>query len=180
MNDRIWTLSNGLSLLRILLVVPVAFLLLSGNPDSRLYAALLIAVAVLTDFLDGLIARMNNEVTNFGKIIDPIADKVGIGALAVILTVQGTLPPWFTIAVVGRDLVILAAAAHLRRRSAATPQSNRTGKWTAGFLGLTLFVAVVDPADSAGILRPFLAASAAMIALSSVSYARRFFSPTIH
>lgn len=178
MNDRIWTLSNGLSLLRILLVVPVAFLLLSGNPESRLYAAALIVFGALTDFLDGLIARVRDEVTSFGKVIDPIADKIGIGAVAIILTVQGTLPVWFTAVVVGRDLAILAAAAHLSRKSAVMPQSNRTGKLTAAVLGLTVFVAVVDPVDSRGILLVSLVASAVMIALSSASYAKRFFTLT--
>ncbi len=178
MNDRIWTLSNGLSLLRILLVVPVAFLLFSGNPDSRLYAAVLIAVGAFTDFLDGLVARLKDQVTTFGMIIDPIADKVGIGAVAIILTVQGTLPVWFTAAVVGRDLAILAAAAHLSRKGAVLPQSNQAGKWTAGVLGLTVFAAVLDPTDSGGILFPLLVASAAMIVLSFALYAKRFFTLT--
>ncbi|HLF13844.1 MAG TPA: CDP-alcohol phosphatidyltransferase family protein [Bacteroidota bacterium] len=174
MKDRIWTLSNGLSLLRILLVVPVGILLVSGNPDDRLYAAGLIAIAVLTDFLDGLIARMKNEVTLLGKIIDPVADKVGIGALALILTAQGTLPLWFTLAVVGRDLAILAAAYILSRKGEAMPQSNRTGKWAAGVMGMTVLIAVVDPANGSGVLVPSIAASALMIALSSISYAKRF------
>ena len=174
MKDRIWTLSNGLSLLRILLVVPVAVLLFSAHPDARLCAAGLIVIAALTDFLDGLIARMKNEVTLFGKIIDPIADKVGIGAVALILTAQGTLPLWFPLAVVGRDLAILGAAYHLSRKGAAMPQSNQTGKWAAGVMGLTVFIAVIDPENASGILLPCLVASAAMIVLSSVSYAKRF------
>jgi CDP-diacylglycerol--glycerol-3-phosphate 3-phosphatidyltransferase len=173
MKERIWTLSNGLSLLRILLVVPVALLLFSGIPHARTFAAGLIVIAALTDFLDGLIARARNETTRFGRIIDPVADKVGIGAVAVILTVQGTLPLWFVLAAIARDLAILAVAWRLSRRKAAVPQSNRTGKWTAALLGLTVFAGVLDPLDSTGLLVPCLAASAAMIVLSSVSYAGR-------
>ena len=174
MNDRIWTLSNGLSLLRVLLVVPVGLLLQSGSPGSRLYAAALILVAAFTDFLDGRIARLKDEVTRFGKIIDPVADKVGINAVVLLLCAEGTLPVWFAVAVIGRDLAIVAAAVHLSRKGGTMPQSNRTGKWAAGVMALTLFVGVIDPGDTAGLIPPCLAAAALMIVLSSISYAQRF------
>ena len=171
---RIWTLSNVLSLLRILLVVPVSFLLLSDAPGSRETAAVLIAVAALTDFLDGMIARMRDQVTVFGKIIDPVADKIGIGAVTVILAWRGDLPAWFALAVVGRDVFILSAASFLSRKG-SVPQSNAIGKWAAAVITLTVFAAVLDPADAIGARTPCLAASAIMIALSSALYALRFF-----
>jgi CDP-diacylglycerol--glycerol-3-phosphate 3-phosphatidyltransferase len=168
MTGRTWTLSNGLSILRILLVVPVSILLSSGSAGDRVTAALLIALAALTDYLDGLIARKRNQVTGFGKIIDPVADKVGIGAVTVILAARGELPAWFAAAVVGRDLAILASAAFLSGRGAGVPQSNRAGKWAAGVMALTVFAAVVDPADASGARIPSLAASALMILISSL------------
>ena len=173
MTGRAWTLSNGLSLLRILLAVPVVALLLSGEPGADLRAALLIAAAAATDYLDGYLARKRGEVTPLGMILDPLADKIGIGAVVVVLAVRGTLPWWFAAAVVGRDLAILGAAAALSRRAGEVPQSNRTGKWTAAVVALTIFVAVLDPGDGLGALRPAIAASAAMLLLSAASYARR-------
>ena len=173
MTGRIWTLSNGLSLLRMALAVPVSLLLLSDAPGSRTTAAILIGVAALTDYLDGRIARRRGEVTPFGKIIDPVADKIGIGAVALVLTVQGALPVWFTGAVVGRDIAIMAAAALLAKRAGAIPQSDPIGKWTALVLALTVLTAVLDPADSLGILGPLVAAGTVMIALSAASYTRR-------
>jgi cardiolipin synthase len=173
MTGRIWTLSNGLSLLRMLLVVPVAILLLSGSPGARPWAAVLIAVGALTDYLDGMSARKRNEVTPFGKIIDPVADKIGIGAVALVLTVQGTLPAWFTLAVVGRDLAIMGTASVLAKGGAGVPQSNPLGKWTAAVLAMTVFAGVLDPRDSTGVLGPAIVVGALMIALSSASYAGR-------
>jgi cardiolipin synthase len=173
MTGRIWTPSNGLSLLRMLLVVPVTILLLSESPGARAWAAILIAFGALTDYLDGLMARKRNEVTPFGKVLDPVADKIGIGAVALVLTAQGTLPAWFTGAVVGRDLAILAAASFMSKRGSAVPQSNPLGKWTAVVLALIVFAGVLDPRDSLGLLGPALAGGALMIALSSASYARR-------
>jgi cardiolipin synthase (CMP-forming) len=173
MTGRIWTLSNGLSLLRIVLVAPVAILLLAESPGSRAWAALLIAFGAITDYLDGMIARRRNEVTPFGKVLDPVADKIGIGAVALVLTAQGTIPPWFTAAVVARDLAIMAAASLLSKGGAGVPQSNRLGKWTAAFLALTVFTAVLDPGDSLGVLGPAFAIGALMLVLSSASYARR-------
>jgi CDP-diacylglycerol--glycerol-3-phosphate 3-phosphatidyltransferase len=173
MTGRIWTLSNGLSLLRMLLVIPVTILLLSESPGSRALAAVLIAVGALTDYLDGMAARRRNEITPLGKIIDPVADKIGIGAVAIVLTVQGTLPAWFTLALVGRDLGIMAAASLLSNRGEGVPQSNPVGKWTAAVLAVIVFAGVLDPRDSAGALGPAIIAGTLMIALSSLSYAAR-------
>ncbi len=175
MDDRIWTLSNGLSLLRVMLVVPVALLLHSGTPGSRLFAASLILVAALTDFLDGRIARMKDQVTRLGKILDPVADKVGINAVVLLLAAEGTLPVWFAVAVTGRDVAIIAAALYISRSGGGSvPQSNRTGKWAAAVMALTVFTGVIDPGDAAGLMRPCLGAAALMIVLSSISYAKRF------
>lgn len=172
MTERVWTPSNGLSLLRVLLVAPVVALLLSGEGG---WAAALIVLAALTDWLDGLLARRRNEVTRLGRILDPLADKIGIGAVAAVLTLGGALPLWFTAAVVLRDLAIVGAAYALSGRGRAVPQSNPVGKWTAAVLALVVFIAVLDPADSAGTRAAGLAAGALMIALSSASYARRLF-----
>lgn len=175
MSDRIWTLSNGLSLLRVLLVVPVALLLHSGQAGSRPFAAALILVAAFTDFLDGRIARMKNEVTRLGKVLDPVADKIGINAVVLLLAAEGTLPVWFAVAVAGRDVAIMAAALYMARTGGGdVPQSNWTGKWAAAVMAVTVLAGVIDPGDAAGLMRPFLAAAALMIVLSSASYAKRF------
>ncbi len=93
MAHRNWTISNGLSFLRILLVIPIAVLLL--QPEHRMLVVGLLLFAALTDLFDGYLARMLNEVSDFGKIIDPLADKIAVGVVCLILMVQGKVPLWF-------------------------------------------------------------------------------------
>ena len=73
MRENPWTVSNGLSALRIVLVVPISLLLLHGG-DDRFLILSLILLAVLTDYFDGVFARRSGRVTELGKIIDPVAD----------------------------------------------------------------------------------------------------------
>ena len=108
-------LPNKLSLLR-LLMIPVftAIFFIPAIPYNYLISAIIFALAAITDFLDGYIARKYNLVTNLGKFLDPIADKVLVStALIVILVdpanVQAILPPYGAIAVaiiLARELII--------------------------------------------------------------------------
>ncbi len=170
------TLSNALSLLRILLVVPISVSLMLDTPAGRGTAMLLIVAAAATDFLDGYYARKKGEVTELGKILDPVADKIAVGAVALILAVQGRVPVWFPAVVVVRDLLILSGGYYLSRRKSLILQSNRLGKWTAGVLALTLFAALPDGGYWGAVLRVLLTVSAVMIVVSTLSYGGRFFS----
>ena len=172
-----WTLSNGLSLLRVVFAVPVAFLLLDGSPSATWWAAVLIVAAAATDYLDGFIARKRNETSPLGMVLDPVADKFGIGVVVIVLAIKGALPWWFTGVVVGRDLAILIAAGAMAGRGGRVPQSNPVGKWTAAVLAATVFCAVIDPRDGSGLLAPALWASLLMVIASAVSYAGRLFGP---
>lgn len=112
---QIWNLPNILTMLRIVLVpFFVWFLLLdapglnSQNGLWRWLAALVFAVAIYTDKLDGDIARSRGLVTDFGKIADPIADKLLIGSALVMLSVLQELPWWVTILILAREWGITA------------------------------------------------------------------------
>ena len=174
MNDssRFLTLSNLLSISRAVLIVPFAAVALSEIPGARLWACLIMAVAALTDRLDGLLARKLHEVTDWGKILDPLADKVGVAAVALVLLVLRAIPLWFVIALVGRDLVILSGGIFLKARKGILMQSNEAGKWTVGVVALTLAVALSGVAPP---VLPFLIAGcAAMLLLSLILYGVRF------
>lgn len=101
-------LPNKLTLLR-MLMVPffVAFLLLSESYEYFKWIALvLFAVASLTDMLDGKIARKYNLVTNFGKFMDPLADKLLVCSALIALTALGMIPAWMTIIIIAREFII--------------------------------------------------------------------------
>jgi len=102
-------IANVLTTLRILMVpVFIWFMLADGGTGGvfRWLAVLVFAAAIYTDKLDGDIARSRGLITNFGKIADPIADKLLIGSALVLLSVLGELPWWVTILILVREVGI--------------------------------------------------------------------------
>jgi CDP-diacylglycerol--glycerol-3-phosphate 3-phosphatidyltransferase len=100
-------LPNSLTLLRLAVVPLFAVLLLSdgGMDDGRRgWATLFFAGAILTDRYDGMIARRTNQVTEFGKLADPIADKALTGTALLGLSVLGLLPWWVTVVILVREV----------------------------------------------------------------------------
>jgi CDP-diacylglycerol--glycerol-3-phosphate 3-phosphatidyltransferase len=106
-----WNLPNALTTSRILLVPVFGWLLLYDNGSQFVYRVLAFVVfvaATLTDQLDGHIARSRDQVTNFGKLVDPLADKALTGVGFVGLSVLGELSWWVTCIVLARELLITA------------------------------------------------------------------------
>lgn len=107
---------NKLTLLRVIMIpIFIIFYLYEITPISNIIAVLVFVAAFFTDWLDGFLARKTNQVTNFGKIMDPLADKVLVAAAMVCLNFSGIVNPWITIAVLAREFAVsgirIAAAA---------------------------------------------------------------------
>lgn len=102
-----WNIANGLTVFRIVLV-PIFVVVLfvdDGNATSwRVTAFVIFAVAAITDQLDGRIARSRGLVTEFGKLADPIADKLLIGAALIGLSVLAVIPWWITSVILVREI----------------------------------------------------------------------------
>lgn len=131
-----FTLSNGLSFLRF----PLAFLFLVQNSYLRLFA---IVLAMITDSVDGYIARKRKSVTQFGAILDPIADKFFVYFALINLSSEGALLSWQLLSMICRDLSILIFAfLALVLNKPFQVKSFKTGKiFTAlQFLTLTALV----------------------------------------
>jgi CDP-diacylglycerol--glycerol-3-phosphate 3-phosphatidyltransferase len=162
-----WNLPNAITVVRILLA-PVFFwmLLADGGEDGglRIAAALLFIVAIATDGIDGHIARSRGLVTDLGKLLDPIADKVLTGAALVGLSILLELPWWVTILVLVREIgitvfrmavlsdrVIPASrggklktiAQSVALSLALLPLWNLLGEWVHWLNGVTMTIAVV-------------------------------------
>ncbi|MCR5526769.1 MAG: CDP-diacylglycerol--glycerol-3-phosphate 3-phosphatidyltransferase [Lachnospiraceae bacterium] len=101
-------LPNKLTVLRVVLIpFFVVFLLTNCFGEASKWAALAIfIIASLTDMLDGKIARKYNLVTNFGKFMDPLADKMLVCSALICLTAMGKIPAWMVIVIVARDFTI--------------------------------------------------------------------------
>ena len=104
-------LPNVLTVLRILLVPVLVVALLEQTDNGDLLAALVFALASATDFVDGYLARSRGDVTNFGKLMDPIADKLlVIGALVSLVSLD-RLAAWVAMVIIARELAVTVARA---------------------------------------------------------------------
>ncbi|MDX6275093.1 MAG: hypothetical protein QOJ92_2303 [Frankiales bacterium] len=112
-SDRVWTIPNVLSLLR-LLGVPL-FLYLALGPKADGWAFAVLAVGALTDYLDGKIARALGQTSKLGQLLDPAADRLYIAATAVALTVRDIVPLWLVVLLLARDVVLAPTIPLLRR-----------------------------------------------------------------
>lgn len=113
-------LPNKLTIFRVILIVPFVLVLLSSTQGWGLhemlfggvsayaeYTALgIFIVASLTDLLDGKIARKYNLVTNFGKFMDPLADKLLVCAAMIVLVEMGRIPSWVVVVIISREFII--------------------------------------------------------------------------
>ena len=124
-SSRIFTLANAVSVVR-LMAIPV-FLWLVVE-DRLLIAFVLLVVAVLTDFVDGMIARRMNEITKLGQFLDPFADRLFIAATVIALAIQDVVPWWFVIAVMLRDALLGIGGVVMARYGAATLPVKWWGK----------------------------------------------------
>lgn len=101
-------LPNALTGLRIVAVPVLIWLLALDTESSRIWATVVFLVAALTDLVDGAVARRRNQITSFGKLADPIADKALIGTALIGLSLLGELSWWVTAVILVREIGITA------------------------------------------------------------------------
>ena len=99
-------LANQITLSRILLVPVFMVFLLYDLPYSQYICAIIFIIAALTDGVDGYVARKYNQITNFGKFIDPLADKLLVSAALIGLVQIGRLDAWFAIIIISREFMV--------------------------------------------------------------------------
>lgn len=165
---------NLLSLSRAALVAPIAYLIVSDVGMYRWEIAGLICIASLTDYFDGYFARKKDKVSELGKILDPVADKIASGVICIALVIAGRIPLWFTLIIIARDLLIVIGSAQLLKIKKVTVQSNKIGKWTVTVVAFYILSSIILPAESPAIISGLQIASLAMITLSLVSYLRKY------
>ncbi len=145
-----WNIPNGLTALRIALVPLFAALLLHGDGQAtgwRVAAAVAFAGAVLTDRIDGELARNWDMVTDLGKIADPIADKALIGAALISLSALGELWWWVTVLILARELGITLLRLIVIRHGVMPAGRGGKAKTAAQALAIMLYVTPLpDPA----------------------------------
>jgi cardiolipin synthase len=134
--DRVWTVPNALSVLRLLGVPLFLWLLLGPHADG--WAIVVLAVAGITDWADGKIARALDQRSQLGTLLDPAADRLYIVATLVALALRGVVPPWLVAVLVGREVVLAGVLVVLRRHGYPALQVHYLGK-AATFILLYAF-----------------------------------------
>ncbi len=168
MNFReVFYISNLLSVSRIFLLIPIYYLLKQQTPAGNYLTITVMLLAAATDFWDGRLARLRNEQSDLGRILDPLADKICVAAAAILLVGLRGLPLWYVALILVRDLMILIGGLFLMYKTKKVVESNWPGKITAGGLAVvimtyTLNLEVVE--------RPFLWISVGMVVISSLFY----------
>jgi cardiolipin synthase len=135
----VFTISNLFSFLRIFLVIPIFYYL---SIYENILALIIIIVAVVTDWLDGYFARKFNQITQLGKVLDPLADKICTLGGFIALTLYQQFPLWLTVVIIVRDITLILGSFILYRHRHVVNPSNRPGKLTA-FLIVVLAAAYI-------------------------------------
>ena len=107
----VWTLPNLLSLFRIGIIPVLVYLLTFSDRVSAILAASLFLIASITDYFDGYLARRNRSVSDLGKILDPLADKLMVIAVLIMLTAmdrpgQPSVPAWLVVIIIARETAV--------------------------------------------------------------------------
>ena len=138
-------LPNILTVARILMVpVFVVLLALDGVWEYMKYIALgVYVIASITDYVDGIIARKKNLITRFGKLMDPLADKILVSAGFIMLTGMGVVPAWVTVIVVARDF-LLNTIRMFGTEAGETIAAGVAGKIKTAFQMITIVLGLID------------------------------------
>ena len=137
--DRIWTVPNAISFIRLIMVPIFLWLLITGDDASAL---IVLIIATTSDFIDGMIARNFNQVTRLGMYLDPLSDRLFIAASVIGLAVRGLIPLPLLAIVLARDIMLLSVVLYRRLRIADLPRVTFVGK-TATFVLFIAFPVVV-------------------------------------
>jgi cardiolipin synthase len=130
--DRIFTVPNVITLVRLLCIPFFLWLLFGAHYQTA--AAILLAVLGATDWIDGFVARRYGQVSTFGKVLDPTADRILVGTAVISIMIYGAVPLWFGVATIAREVLVSAMVLLLAAMGAARIDVLWVGK--AGTFGL--------------------------------------------
>ncbi|HEX9298684.1 MAG TPA: CDP-alcohol phosphatidyltransferase family protein [Actinomycetota bacterium] len=182
-SSRVLTVPNGISAARIALIPVFVWLVL--DHDTTTAGVVLFAIVVATDWVDGMIARRTGQVSDVGKILDPVADRLAIAAGLIALVIRGIFPLWAAAAILVRDLAVLLVAAVVLVRRDVRVEVRWIGKLATfslmaaipmvswGSLGLPLAAAATVggwAAYAVGIVEYYIAAFAYLGDIRRASY----------
>ena len=140
--SKVLTLANTISMLRAAAAIPIIYTL--NYPEMRAVTAGIVILAILSDALDGYLARRAHEVTHVGMWLDPIADFIIITSVVLYLVILEIFPLWFFIFYIVRHFLIAVPALYFVNTGQYILHSNWWGKWSTGITALTVFLHIFE------------------------------------
>lgn len=130
--EKVLSHPNTLTLFRVMAVPIIVILMLFPNRVCTFVAAILFSAAAITDYLDGYIARTRGLVSNLGKVMDPVADKLLVSSAFIMLTSLGWVPAWVVCIIIGREIAVTGLRNIIAENREDVSASN-LGKYKTGF-----------------------------------------------
>ncbi len=171
--DLTFTWSNFISLTRIFIAAPVIYMHYTNGHRITLPITILIIYGVLSDYLDGYVARKTNNVTEWGKALDPIADKVTAFFLFAYTVYIGWIPLWFFVVGVVRDALILGGSAYIQQTKGKVAMAIMSGKVSVNALA-AYWISVFFFPGATGFQHFFMGCSLVLMIFSFFDYFHRF------
>ena len=159
-------LPNSLTVVRIVLA-PILVLLLEGGAGTL--ALTVFGVGMVTDALDGHLARTRNSITTFGKLMDPVADKLLIGGAFVCLAAIDRIDPWIVAVIVTREVAV-SALRLVASRHRVVISATRLGKAKTAIQAVAIVALIVAPNPAAAWVDAIVAAAVAITVVSGLAY----------
>lgn len=142
-NGSVMNLPNILTIIRVVLIPFFIFFFSRPSTSSAIIAAVIFLVASLTDLLDGYFARRRKEVTQFGKFLDPVADKLLIVSALILLVANGRVPAWIAIVIIGREFAVTAFRA-IASSEGVVIAAEGTGKYKMFLQTVAIIFLITD------------------------------------
>ena len=146
-NDKILNIPNALTTLRLVAVPVLIWLMATDTRDARAWATVVFLVAAFTDLMDGAIARKRGEITSFGKLADPIADKALIGAALIGLSLLDDLAWWITIVILVRELGVTLLRMWVIKHGVIPASRGGKAKTLAQVIAISMYLYVPTELD---------------------------------
>lgn len=154
-----------------LVAVPIVMRHFANGQQADFLVNVLVIFAVFSDYLDGYVARQTDQVSEWGKVIDPLADKICAGILVFYTVLIGVIPWWFFWFMIGRDLLIAVGGFLIKKQRGKVPMSIWAGKFAVNVLAIYWILAFYFP-DQEQLLFFFQGASFAMLFYAFVEYVK--------
>lgn len=167
------TLPNLLTLLR-LIAVPFMAVQIARYPERRTAAVIFFVAIWLTDMLDGWIARRFGQISEVGKVFDPLVDKIFQLTTAVMLCLIGRIPLWVPAFLAGRELLMVAGGMWIYRRQRIVVHSQWYGRLTTVLLVVAFALALMLPDEHVGLIPWFFLAPLLLSLFSFVQYSLHY------